>query len=78
MTAVDISAEAVQMTEVNAAKNGLDKIVKGLKANVFDLLSELVNSKSRAYDFIILDPPAFTKSGSTVKNAIRGLSLIHI
>lgn len=55
MTAVDISAEAVQMTEVNAAKNGLDKIVKGLKANVFDLLSELVNSKSRAYDFIILD-----------------------
>ena len=78
VTAVDISAEAVQMTEVNAAKNGLDKIVKGLKANVFDLLSELVNSKSRAYDFIILDPPAFTKSGSTVKNAIRGYKEINL
>lgn len=78
VTAVDISAEAVQMTDANAAKNGLDKIVQGLKANVFDLLSELVNNKSREYDFIILDPPAFTKSGSTVKNAIRGYKEINL
>ena len=78
VTAVDISAEAVQMTDANASKNGLDKVVKGLKANVFDLLSELVNNKSREYDFIILDPPAFTKSGSTVKNAIRGYKEINL
>ena len=76
--AVDLSAEAVQMTDANASKNGLDKVVKGLKANVFDLLSELVNNKSREYDFIILDPPAFTKSGSTVKNAIRGYKEINL
>ena len=78
VTAVGISAEAVQMTDANASKNGLDKVVKGLKANVFDLLSELVNNKSREYDFIILDPPAFTKSGSTVKNAIRGYKEINL
>ena len=36
-----------------------------MKANVFDLLSELVNNKSREYDFIILDPPAFTSRAST-------------
>ena len=78
VTAVDISAEAVQMTDANASKNGLDKVVKGLKANVFDLLSELVNNKSQEYDFIILDPPAFTKSGSTVKNAIRGYKEINL
>ena len=78
VTAVDISAEAVQMTDANASKNGLDKVVKGLKANVFDLLSELFNNKSREYDFIILDPPAFTKSGSTVKNAIRGYKEINL
>lgn len=66
------------MTDANASKNGLDKVVKGLKANVFDLLSELVNNKSRKYDFIILDPPAFTKSGSTVKNAIRGYKEINL
>lgn len=78
VTAVDISAEAVRMAEHNAVINGLDKGFKGLQANVFDLLSELVNNKSHEYDFIILDPPAFTKSGSTVKNAVRGYKEINL
>ena len=78
VTAVDISAEAVQMADHNAAINGYADIMKGKQANVFDLLSELVNSHSREYDFIILDPPAFTKSGSTVKNAIRGYKEINL
>lgn len=70
VTAVDISAEAVQIAEHNAAH--------GLQANVFDLLSDMFNKHSREYDFIILDPPAFTKSGSTVKNAIRGYKEINL
>lgn len=78
VTAVDISAEAVRMAEHNAAINGLAEGFKGLQANVFDLLSELVNNKSHEYDFIILDPPAFTKSGSTVKNAVRGYKEINL
>lgn len=78
VTAVDISAEAVQMADHNAAINGYGHVMKGLQANVFDLLSELVNKHSREYDFIILDPPAFTKSGSTVKNAIRGYKEINL
>lgn len=78
VTAVDISAEAVRMAEHNAAINGLATGFKGLQANVFDLLSELVNNKSHEYDFIILDPPAFTKSGSTVKNAVRGYKEINL
>lgn len=78
VTAVDISAEAVRMTGINAEKNGFKEIVKPLEANVFDLLTELAEQKSHAYDFIILDPPAFTKSGSTVKNAIRGYKEINL
>lgn len=78
VTAVDISAEAVQMTDHNARINGYDKVLHGLQANVFDLLTELVDKHSREYDFIILDPPAFTKSGSTVKNAIRGYKEINL
>ncbi|MDY4919763.1 MAG: class I SAM-dependent rRNA methyltransferase [Phascolarctobacterium sp.] len=78
VTAVDISAEAVRMADHNAQINGFDKVMKGLEANVFDLLSELFNNHSHAYDFIILDPPAFTKSGSTVKNAIRGYKEINL
>ena len=45
---------------------------------MFDLLSELVEGKSKPYDFIILDPPAFTKSGATVKNAYRGYKEINL
>ena len=78
VTAVDISAEAVQMAEHNAAINNCSYVMHGLQANVFDLLSDLFNKHSREYDFIILDPPAFTKSGSTVKNAIRGYKEINL
>lgn len=78
VTAVDISAEAVRMAEHNAEINGVAANFKGLQANVFDLLSQLVNDHSKEYDFIILDPPAFTKSGSTVKNAIRGYKEINL
>ena len=78
VTAVDISAEAVRMADHNAKINGYDHVMKGLEANVFDLLSELFNNHSHAYDFIILVPLAFTKSGSTVKNAIRGYKEINL
>lgn len=78
VTAVDVSAEAVRMTGINAEKNGFKDVVKPLEANVFDLLTKLAEEKSHAYDFIILDPPAFTKSGSTVKNAVRGYKEINL
>ena len=78
VTAVDVSAEAVRMTGINAEKNGFKDVVTPLEANVFDLLTKLAEEKSHAYDFIILDPPAFTKSGSTVKNAIRGYKEINL
>ena len=78
VTAVDVSAEAVHMTGINAEKNGFKDVVKPLEANVFDLLTKLAEEKSHTYDFIILDPPAFTKSGSTVKNAIRGYKEINL
>lgn len=78
VTAVDVSAEAVRMSGINAEKNGFKDVVTPLEANVFDLLTKLAEEKSHAYDFIILDPPAFTKSGSTVKNAIRGYKEINL
>ncbi len=78
VTAVDISADAVAMTTANAELNGLGNKVLALEANVFDLLTELAEKKARDYDFIILDPPAFTKSSSTVANAIRGYKEINL
>ena len=78
VTAVDISQEAVDMTNENIRRNGLEGIVTAKQANVFDLLTDLADHKCHDYDFIILDPPAFTKSGHTVHNAIRGYKEINL
>lgn len=78
VTAVDISREAVDMTNENIRRNGLEDIVTAKQANVFDLLTDLADHKCHDYDFIILDPPAFTKSGHTVHNAIRGYKEINL
>lgn len=78
VTAVDISQEAVDMTKENIRRNGLEDIVTAKQANVFDLLTDLADHKCHDYDFIILDPPAFTKSGHTVHNAIRGYKEINL
>ena len=77
VTAVDISQDAVDLTAANAAENGLQN-VDVLCANVFDLLTELYERGDRTYDYIILDPPAFTKSSATVRNAVRGYKEINL
>ncbi len=73
VTAVDISQAAVELVGENAALNGLSQVVTPLAANIFDLLPELESRPGKApYDYIILDPPAFTKSRKTVQSAMRG------
>ena len=69
---VDVSETAIACAKENAARNGLS--VEYEVANVFDLLPNLTLGE---YDYIILDPPAFTKSGKTVKNAERGYKEIN-
>lgn len=76
VTAVDVSASALDTARANAALNGLEN-VDFLQADVFDLLTDMATRKQRDYDFIILDPPAFTKSSATVKAAFRGYKEIN-
>lgn len=76
--AVDVSADALALAEANAVRNGLQERMEFCCADVFDLLTELDKKGGSPYDFIILDPPAFTKSGATVKNAIRGYKEINL
>lgn len=73
--AVDISEDAVRLAQENARLNGLDKKIRFEAANVFDLLPTLPRG---AYDFIILDPPAFTKSRRTIDKAVRGYKEINL
>ena len=77
VTAVDISKDAVELTKENAERNGLSN-VDFLCADVFALLTRLYDEGDRTYDYIILDPPAFTKSSKTVRSAERGYKEINM
>ena len=77
VTAVDISETAVNMAKENAVLNGLDQKMDFVCADVFDLLPKLTEEGKKPYDFIILDPPAFTKSRKTVSNAEKGYKEIN-
>lgn len=77
VTAVDISEDALKTAKGNAELNKFENM-EFKCANVFDLLTEMKENKSCDYDFIILDPPAFTKSSATVKSAYRGYKEINM
>lgn len=74
---VDASELGIQQARENAALNGLSDTVSFVCADVFDLLPEL-EQKGEKFDVVILDPPAFTKSRNSVKNAIKGYREINL
>lgn len=78
VTAVDVSESAIEMARKNAERNGLSDRMDFIAANVFDLLPELEAKGKKPFDFIILDPPAFTKSRKTVHSAERGYKEINL
>ena len=78
--AVDVSETAIAMARDNAQLNGPDVVSRMdfTVANIFDLLPELERTHNpERFDFIILDPPAFTKSRKTVGSAERGYREIN-
>ncbi len=74
---LDISENAVQQANRNAALNGLDKICRFEAANAFDVLKQWTKEKKQ-YDVVMLDPPAFTKSRETIQKAITGYKEINL
>ena len=74
---IDASQLAVDQATENAKLNGLQEVVKFQCEDVFALLPRL-EPEGRKFDVIILDPPAFTKSRSSVKNAVKGYREINL
>ena len=68
---------AVDQAAANARLNGLEDRVQFLCRDVFELLPEL-EEKEEKFDVVILDPPAFTKSRSSIKNAVKGYREINL
>lgn len=77
VVSVDISADALSVAQENAVRNGLSDRITYVRADVFSYLDTLLREKRRDFDLIVLDPPAFTKSRDTLKNAIRGYKEIN-
>ncbi len=77
VTGVDASELGVAQARENAALNGLQDTVEFVCADVFDLLPEL-EKKGEKFDVVILDPPAFTKSRSSIKKAVKGYREINL
>ncbi len=73
---VDSSAPALEIAKWNASSNGI-KNVGFIEANVLDYLPSLV-AAHRCFDFVVVDPPAFTKSRSAVESAARGYKEINL
>ena len=73
----DVSRIGIEQAEENARLNHLEDRVKFLCADVFELLPEL-EEKGEKFDVVILDPPAFTKSRNSVKNAVKGYREINL
>lgn len=76
VTGVDASELGVEQARKNAVLNHLEDRVKFICEDVFELLPEL-EKKGELYDVVILDPPAFTKSRNSVKNAVKGYREIN-
>ena len=77
VTGVDASQLAVDQATANAKLNGLERTVKFICEDVFELLPEL-EAKGEKFDVVILDPPAFTKSRNSIKNAVKGYREINL
>ena len=74
---LDISQNAVDMCNKNAALNGLEKICRFECVNAFDVLKNRTKEDKR-WDVVMLDPPSFTKSRSSIDKAVAGYKEINL
>ena len=73
--AVDVSREALDMAEQNAARNGVT--IETTCANVFDLVKQY-SDEGRQFGLVICDPPAFAKSRKALDAAYRGYKELNL
>jgi 23S rRNA (cytosine1962-C5)-methyltransferase len=74
---LDISQNAIEMCNKNAALNGLTDICKFECVNAFDVLKEW-SKDGKQWDVVMLDPPSFTKSRATINKAVAGYKEINL
>ena len=73
---VDASESALATAAGNAALNHVEDRVRYECADVFEFLPAQI-AEGKRYGLVILDPPAFTKSRNSIKNAAKGYREIN-
>jgi 23S rRNA (cytosine1962-C5)-methyltransferase len=74
---LDISQNAVDQANKNAALNGYGDIARFEAVNAFDVLKQW-GKDGRQYDVVMLDPPSFTKTRENIQKAITGYKEINL
>ena len=74
---IDISANAVEQANQNAALNGLENICRFEALNAFDVLKQW-GKEGKQWDVVMLDPPAFAKSRENIEKAVSGYKEINL
>lgn len=77
VTGIDESEKAVAQAQKNAEINNMQDKAKFIKDDVFDFLKSESQKNEQAYDFIVLDPPAFVKSSSRIKEALKAYRALN-
>ena len=77
VTALDVSAQAIELAEKNAVLNNVQSVCNFQEINAFDALKKM-SSEGRQYDVVMLDPPAFTKKRENIENAVSGYKEINL
>lgn len=77
VTALDVSAPALETLKKNARLNGVEDRVTTVEGDIFEVLRAYERGRER-FNLIILDPPAFAKSRSALEGALRGYKEINL
>ena len=77
VTGIDISQSAIEMCNKNALLNKVEGICKFECINAFDILKEWTK-EGKQWDVVMLDPPSFTKSRSSIDKAVAGYKEINL
>jgi 23S rRNA (cytosine1962-C5)-methyltransferase len=77
VTGIDISQSAIDMCNKNALLNKVEGICKFECVNAFDVLKEWTK-EAKQWDVVMLDPPSFTKSRSSIDKAVAGYKEINL
>ncbi|MBR2824980.1 MAG: class I SAM-dependent rRNA methyltransferase [Solobacterium sp.] len=77
VTALDVSEYAIQVAKENAIRNDVEEKIDFVVGDAFEFLEEEIANHHK-YDFVILDPPAFTKSRKTIASALKGYQRLNM